>query len=383
MITTVMLLNIESISFFIILLKRVFIISSFWSESLIVFVSRFILYNCNCGEVIKILNYFFVLMNKFVDFTCHITKNDYICKKIILMVPLPMVQNVDNRKFNRSTYPLEVSADFVVHERIGRDLMEYYGRFPCKIEACCLCYVIKGKLKATINLGEFDIAANDFVVLLPGAFLQIKEISDDTFISFEGYSSSFLKKINFWKIISPIMQHAIKNPVFSLNEDMGNFYRESFSIMTKAASFGSSFMTSSIAESSLIVAIDMLAGAISNDLVKGATLKNSSRDQTIVGEFMQLAMENYRKEHKISFYARKASLTLSHFCYVISKTTGMTAQQIIMNLIIMDAKTQLKGTDAAVQDIAFTLGFTSPTTFNRYFKNYTGMTPQEYRNSND
>ena len=61
----------------------------------------------------------------------------------------------------------------------------------------------------------------------------------------------------------------------------------------------------------------------------------------------------------------------------------MTAQQIIMNLIIMDAKTQLINTDFPVQAIAHTLGFTSPTTFNRYFKTYTGMTPQEYRNSID
>ncbi len=294
-----------------------------------------------------------------------------------------MISNADNKRLSMMQPPLEVSADFVVHERIGQDLMGYYGRFPCKIESCCLCYVVSGRLKATINLGEFDVMAGDFVVLLPGGFLQVKEVSDDTLISFEGYSSSFLKKINFWKIISPIMQYAIKNPVFSLNEEMGNFYRESFSIMTKAASFGSSFMTNSIAESALVVAIDMLAGAISHDMVKGATLKNSSRDQTIVGEFMQLALENYRTEHKISFYAHEASLTLSHFCNVISKTTGMTAQNIIMNLIIMDAKTQLKSTDLPVNEIARTLGFTSATTFNRYFKTYTNMTPQEYRNSSD
>ena len=111
--------------------------------------------------------------------------------------------------------------------------------------------------------------------------------------------------------------------------------------------------------------------------------KNSSRDQAIVGEFMQLALENYRTEHKISFYAHEASLTLSHFCNVISKTTGMTAQHIIMNLIIMDAKNQLRNSDAPVQEIAKILGFSSPTTFNRYFKTYTGFTPQEYRNNEE
>ena len=263
------------------------------------------------------------------------------------------------RKEDKRKAPFDVSADFVVYENIGSDLMGYYSRFPCKLESCCLCYVVRGNLKATINLGTFNIVANDFVVLMPGGFLQIHEMSDDTLISF------------------------VKSPVFSLDTDMGNFYRDSFSIMTRVSKFDPSFMTHSIAQSALVVAIDMLSNAISHNMVKGASLKNSSRDQTIVGEFVQLALENYRSEHKISFYAHEASLTLSHFCNVISKTTGMTAQQIIMNLIIMDAKTQLINTDFPVQAIAHTLGFTSPTTFNRYFKTYTGMTPQEYRNSID
>ena len=59
----------------------------------------------------------------------------------------------------------------------------------------------------------------------------------------------------------------------------------------------------------------------------------------------------------------------------------MTPQEIIMNMIIMDAKTQLKGTPTPVSKIALSLGFPTPTTFTRYFRTYTGMTPQEYRNS--
>lgn len=294
-----------------------------------------------------------------------------------------MNETKNYRRQAKQQPPFEVSADFVVHDNIEQDLLGYYSRFPCKIESCCLCYIVNGKLKVSINLGEYEVTAGDFIIILPGSFLQVKDVSADTLISFEGYSSSFLKKINFWRIISPIMQFVVKKPVFSLNEQMGNFYRESFSIMTKAASFGEEFMTHSIAQSALVVAIDMLAGAINADMVKGENIKHTSRDHAIVGEFMQLAIENYRTEHKISFYAHEASLTLSHFCNVISKTTGMTAQQIIMNLIIMDAKTQLKGSDAAVADIAYSLGFSTPTTFNRYFKTYTGMTPQEYRNSDD
>ncbi len=280
-----------------------------------------------------------------------------------------------------STVPGRSSVGFFVRQLTGEDLMELFGDGPSKIDACCLCYVVRGNIKVMLNIKDFDITTRDFMVLFQGVILHVKEVSDDALVSVEAFSPSFLKKVNFWRIISPIMFHIIRHPVFSLNEEMGSFYRESFSIMNKAAGFGSTFMTHSIAESALVVAIDMLAGAISHNMVKGVVLKSSSRDQVIVGEFMQRALENYRTEHKITFYAREASLSLSHFCNVISKSTGMTAQHIVMNLIIMDAKIQLKSSNVAVQDIARSLGFTSPTTFNRYFKTYTNMTPQDYRNA--
>ncbi len=295
-------------------------------------------------------------------------------------MPAIMAHNVDNEGKRQKPMP-QKSVGFFVHQISGHDLLDLFGNAPTKIDACCLCYVVRGNIKVMVNIKDFNVVTNDFMVLFQGVIIQILEVSDDALVSIEAYSSAFLKQVNFWHIISPIMQHIIKNPVFSLNEEVGNFYRESFDIMKKAASFGASFMTHSIAESALVVAIDMLAGAIRSGMVKGVIIKSSSRDQVIVGEFMKSALENYRSEHKIAFYAHEASLSLSHFCNVISKSTGMTAQHIIMNLIIMDAKIQLKSSDIAVREIAQSLGFTSPTTFNRYFKTYTGMTPNDYRNA--
>ncbi len=274
----------------------------------------------------------------------------------------------------------DISAFFVVRENNGIDVIEKYVNSPCKIESCNLCFVIKGHVKAEVGRGIYDIYANDFVVLLPGTFMNIIEASDDLLFSFEGYSSELLKKINFWKTISPILNIVINNPVMTLNDQIANFYQQSFSIMAKASAFGPMFMTQAIAQSALVVAVEMLAAGISQNMVSGFMVQNSSREQKIVTDFMRRAYRLYRTEHKITYYAREASLTLSHFCNVISKTTGMTAQQIIMNLIIMDAKTQLKGSDASVSSIAESLGFALPTTFNRYFKKYTGLTPQEYRN---
>lgn len=291
-----------------------------------------------------------------------------------------MIQPLNSVKANNNMPIFDMPSNFIVYDNITAELLKFYANFPCKIEACVFAQIERGQVVATVNLWEYNLKKNDFVVIIPGTFIQIKEVSDDIKISFAGYSSSFLKSINFWKIMSPIMLHLFNKPIFALGNDMGGIYSEMLSLLTRTAMLKDSRMlTTTVVENIMEIFISSLSEALKLDMARATPV--SSRDQSVMAEFLQLAFENYHNEHKISFYAHEIGLTLSHFCSVISKTSGMTPQEIIMTLIIMDAKTQLKGSCATVTNIAATLGFPTPTTFNRYFRTYTGMTPQEYRNS--
>ena len=274
----------------------------------------------------------------------------------------------------------DLPVEFIVYDNITSTLLNFYGKFPCKIDACIFAFCIKGEVKATVNLWEYTIKANDFVVLLPGSFIQIHEVSENAQLSFAGFSSSFLSTVNFWKTISELLMPVFKNPILPLHPQLAEIYKEAFSLLTKASVLPESILSQTLVKSVMNIFIDSLSEAMKKKLVDQGSTPNT-RDQALLAEFLQLAFENYRYEHKISFYAREVNLTLSHFCNVISKSTGMTPQEIIMHMIIMDAKAQLKGTDSTVTKIASILGFSTPTTFNRYFRTYTGMTPQEYRNS--
>ena len=50
--------------------------------------------------------------------------------------------------------------------------------------------------------------------------------------------------------------------------------------------------------------------------------KKKPREYAVLKEFLQLVFENYKQEHKVSFYANEIGLTLSHFCATIKKATG-------------------------------------------------------------
>ena len=271
----------------------------------------------------------------------------------------------------------DMPVDFLVYDDIRAEILKFYTAFPCKIDACVLCYVERGNLKVSVNLWDFEVKEHDFAIVLAGSFFQIREVSDDLKVSFCGFSSSFLRRINYWKLMSGIIPEVVKKPFFTLPTEMGEIYSAMFSMLTSASMMPDIFMTEGIAKNIMSIIIESLSNGISTGVVESE--QHSSRELEVAGEFMQLAYSNYREEHKISFYAKEANLTLSHFCNVINNATGMTPQEVIKNLIIMDAKSQLKGTDESVIKIAASLGFPTPTTFNRYFKTYTGMTPLEYR----
>ena len=302
-------------------------------------------------------------------------KIDNFAQNFISMAQIELFSDTTTQKM-----PLfDLPVDFIVYDNITASLLNYYGKFPCKIDACIFAYVVKGTARATINLWERELKANDFIIMIPGTFMQIHEVSDDIQVGFAGFSSSFLASVNFWKTMSPLTMSIFRNPVLTMKADIAKIYGDAISLLTRASYIEESILSPGLTKSLFSIFVEALTETLKTNLVKQDNSSISSREQKVLAEFLQLAFENYREEHKISFYAHEANLTLSHFCNVISKTTGMTPQEIIMHLIIMDAKAQLKGTDANVSRIASTLGFSTPSTFNRYFRTYTGMTPQEYR----
>lgn len=291
-----------------------------------------------------------------------------------------MIGDILGNEKQMKTPMFDLPIDFIVYDNVNIDILNNYTKFPCKIQACIFAYINHGKVKSSINLWEFEVKESDFVIIMPGTFIQIHNVSPDTQISFVGFSSKFLMNINFMKRMSKLMMPLFRNPVLTLEPEISSIYADAMSLLARAGRMQKPILSQQIISNIMGIFVDSISEALSQHLVINKR-ENQSREHTILSEFLQLAFENYREEHKISFYAHEINLTLSHFCSVISKTTGMTPQEIIMNMIIMDAKTQLKSTTDTVSKIAASLGFPTPTTFNRYFRNYTNMTPQEYRNS--
>lgn len=274
---------------------------------------------------------------------------------------------------------LDISKDFVIRNKAGKEELTKYCFILCKMRAGGFIICTKGTIRIKINLGLFTIQPNDFITLLPNTFFYIYELSDDAEVSFAAFSFRFLEGTNYIKTISSLILNLTRNPVIHLSGDIIEVYRMFFQLLAKTQNEPGSILF----EDCMCSVQDILYKGVINMYKKYSTWKEPvmNREKEIVHEFIQLVWMNYIHEHKVSFYTAQLRISFPHFCFVIKKVTGMTPRDIIATVIISDAKVQLRSTRSSIKEIAINLGYHNVSFFDKYFRRYVGMSPLEYRNA--
>lgn len=81
----------------------------------------------------------------------------------------------------------------------------------------------------------------------------------------------------------------------------------------------------------------------------------------------------------VSYFADKCCLSTGYFGQLVKTETGRTAKDFINDRLLAAAKEYLNTEQLAVSRVGELLGFEYPQHFVRFFKQRTGMTPNEYR----
>ena len=224
---------------------------------------------------------------------------------------------------------------------------------------------------------DYHVSDNSFLVVLPGSIFQVNQIRGDVEIYFVGFSSDFLRTINPVKSLLDITYSIKHNPVVPLKEEMVELIEDYFKLgkRTKERFELSNRELSHHLYYCFIYAISSL---YSNRKMDTGNLSPAER---ISQDFGQLVLDNYTQEKNVAFYASKLGITAAYLSTIVKQTTGRTCMEIISNMVIMDAKAQLKSTNLPIYQIADSLNFNNVSFFGKYFKRYVGVSPQEYRNS--
>lgn len=78
-------------------------------------------------------------------------------------------------------------------------------------------------------------------------------------------------------------------------------------------------------------------------------------------------------------YAEMLHISSKHLSDVVSETLGRSPLQVIHDILLLEAKVQLRSTDKSVSEIAHHLNFDDQSHFTHFIKKRTGFSPQVLR----
>ncbi|MBQ7774063.1 MAG: AraC family transcriptional regulator [Bacteroidales bacterium] len=108
-------------------------------------------------------------------------------------------------------------------------------------------------------------------------------------------------------------------------------------------------------------------------------LNNLSRKETIIRDFLVLVEQNAQNEHNPSFYSDKLCISTQYLSIVLKEVTGHTANYWIAKKITSEAKILLRTPRLTIKEITDKLHFADQSSFGKFFKKHTGISPKKYR----
>lgn len=103
-----------------------------------------------------------------------------------------------------------------------------------------------------------------------------------------------------------------------------------------------------------------------------------SRQEELFDKFIGIIRQHCSTEHGIKFYAEKLFVTPQYLSKVIKDVSGKSASVWITEFILLEAKTLLTHTNLTIQEVSFNLGFADQSSFGKFFKKNTGMSPKKF-----
>ncbi len=232
----------------------------------------------------------------------------------------------------------------------------------------------KGKTLVTVDGKENVLEAGDIMFILPkeSHSLTPKEIpAGYTAVVFNNNLITFEKDHFFQKLITEPLQNGklmLKRKI-SIGE---KGYAEILKNVKNLC-----LPVSENKEKIFLSLFALFFSLYQNGYIKEEATKNNVRAET---EFcLEFLNKNYHRKINLEEIAQKVHLTKNYLCTVFSKDTGNTIFEVLNEIRIKNAKTQLEYTDLRISEIAYNCGFENIGFFIKKFKEAVGVTPAKFR----
>lgn len=235
------------------------------------------------------------------------------------------------------------------------------------------------------SIGEYDMkpikfCAHDYSLVYPDHPILAKETSEDYRSSLLIISSSYYNELRPRLTYgNSLVFHS--QPCFHLSEEHYHCICDTIRLLKSVLSIDSPSRKEMI-----IGVLDLMSKLVDNfRQIDDVTERQQSNNDTVGGSllfkrFYDLLSLHYKENREVRYYAQLLCLSPKYFGSLIKKEMGISVGQCIANYVVIQAKTLLHyRPDLSIQQISQQLGFDDATSFSRYFKMSTGVSPKKFR----
>lgn len=271
-------------------------------------------------------------------------------------------------------FGVEIFTQHNIFERISVDK-------PFRPDNPAFIFVKTGSIKLKQHFRDLELSANMFMVTDPQTVYEMISISDD----FQSRMVSY--KREFISALSLKFNRLITYRYFRQQMNIGvPFEPDELEVVWKSVNFLKYILDSEtemtykkeIVEHLFSVFCYQMAGIISKE--DSNSMSQMSRQEEIVFVFLNDLAQHHTRERSVEFYAQRQSITTRHLSAVVKDITGKSASQIILLIVMNEAKVLLNSSNKPVSEISGILGFSDAYSFSHFFKKHLGESPSQYRN---
>jgi len=239
-----------------------------------------------------------------------------------------------------------------------------------------LTICLKGEAAIRINYRYFSLREGYILTYMPNQIFRLEGRSDDFLIESLFLSSDYVLQLPLPKDFDLLKRIALE-PLQKISDETLHNMLEFHSLIAKHHRREDNPYKENQTKA-LIFALLMKVSVLYSTAASGTPLAVSGQE-SLTEDFFKLMLENYRKERSVAYYADKLCLTPKYLSMTVNKITGHPISDWINEAVVIEAKRMLKTTDFTALQISEELNFPNPSFFGRFFKQYTGMTPLQYK----
>lgn len=249
---------------------------------------------------------------------------------------------------------------------------------PVKLSFTIAILCLAGRMSVQINLQDFELQANNLLVVFEGAIGEYRGMSDDTRIAVIAFSSEYFQTAFQIDATMGLQRRLYASPLQHLTSEAMKETIEIYRLMkAKIAETDNPFRKGALLGYTQVLTYNSYKYLLAAETEKSK--EKSSRRQELYTQFIHEVQKTYTKERSISYYADVLCVTPKYLSQVVHQVSGRFASDWITDFVILEAKALLKSRKYTIQQVADMLNFANQSFFGKYFKEKVGCSPSEYQ----